>query len=95
MVINDLHIVCIPIAPDKTDTELIVYFDTRLTLPVAFQLLKMISWQCNQILFFLRVMKDDQFSVCLPVNGWWDLSRPYLIEDQLCFPAPKCLYHWR
>jgi len=49
VVINDLNVKRIAIAPNETDPILIVDADTVLALPIAFQSFKMIPWKDCQI----------------------------------------------
>lgn len=61
MVINDFHIIDVAIIPDKADSILIVDANAMLALPVAFQRLKPISWQCGQKLKCRRCVKHFEF----------------------------------
>jgi len=49
VVINYLNVECITIAPNETDSILIVDADAVLALPIPFQSFKMIPWKDCQI----------------------------------------------
>jgi hypothetical protein len=64
MIIDDLDPFRRAFAPEEADSPLIVDPDIMLTLPVAAQSLKPVSWNCRQVLQFLRVVQHPQLPPC-------------------------------
>ena len=60
MIIDDLDPFRRACAPEEADPPLIVDPDTMLTLPVAAQSLKPVSWNCRHVLQLLRVVQHPQ-----------------------------------
>ena len=79
MIIDDLDAFRRAFAPDEAESPLIVDPDAMLTLPVAAQSLKPVSWNCRHVLQALGVVQHPQlppghgsnvaeFAVLLPVK---------------------------
>jgi hypothetical protein len=60
MIVDDLNIFRLAFAPDEADSPLIVDPNTVLTLPVAAQSLKPISWNCRHVLQFPGIVQHPK-----------------------------------
>jgi hypothetical protein len=68
MIIDDLDLMRVAVAPDEADAPLIVDADRPFAFPVPPQRLKPIAGRHPQILELLRVMQDEQLSTGLPLD---------------------------
>src|SRR5262249_12032514 len=60
VIINDLHVIDVAIAPFKTNAPLVVNANTVLALAVAGQFFKMVGWWYTQILQRVCAIKELQ-----------------------------------
>lgn len=63
MIINDLNLECVPVAPNETDAILIVDANTVLSLPIPLQSLKMISGENREITQHMGGMQLHELSL--------------------------------
>jgi hypothetical protein len=64
MIIDDLDAFRRAFAPDEAESPLIVDPDAMLTLPVATQSLKPVSWNCRQVLQPIGVVQHPKLPPC-------------------------------
>jgi hypothetical protein len=69
MVVDDFHFVTISIAPDKTDSPLVVDPNRMLSVAIASQNFQLISGRRCQYMQLRRCMKLEQFANCDTLNG--------------------------
>jgi hypothetical protein len=92
MVIGDLYFVGVPVLPDETDATLIIYPDTVLPLPVAFQGFQTVAGNCGQVAERFRLIQMDQ----LAERRLFDepeLPRRYLLKQLFGRGVSKSLNH--
>jgi hypothetical protein len=63
MIINNLNLKCVPVAPNETDAILIVDANTVLPLPIPLQSLKVISRKNCEITQHMGGMQLHEFSL--------------------------------
>jgi hypothetical protein len=67
VVINDLRVIDVAIAPFKTNAPLVVDANTILALTIAEQFFEVISWWYTQILQRFRTIKEPKLPPRTPV----------------------------
>jgi hypothetical protein len=60
MVVYDFDFVDVRLAPDKTDSELVVDADAVLALAIAFERFQTIAWRDSQLVKLNNAMKDAE-----------------------------------
>jgi len=69
MVIDNLHIVGIPVAPDKADAPLIVDANTVLPFSVAFKRFQVISWGRSKVTKLRSHVQLPEFPLYHPLDS--------------------------
>jgi hypothetical protein len=93
MVINDLHVIGIALAPFKTNTPLVVDANTVLALTVARQFFEVVGWWYTQILQRVSAIKQLKLPPYTTLNVLRQLARE-LAPKQFCgFFVLKALDH--
>ena len=69
MVINNLHIVDVPVAPNKADAPLIVDANTVLPFSVAFERFQMISRGRGKVTKLRGNIQLPEFPLCYPLES--------------------------
>ena len=93
MVINDLHVISIALAPFKTNAPLVVDANTVLALTVARQFFEVVGWWYPQILQRVCAIKEFKLPPCTTLDGLRQLARE-LAPKQFCgFFVRKTLDH--
>jgi hypothetical protein len=92
MIICNLHVVGVSVAPHKTDTPLVVDADTVLARTVTFQLMKSVTRRHSQIhQVFGRVQHQKLSSRWL--SNVHELTNILIVEKPLRVGALKGPYH--
>ena len=68
MVVGDLDVLRLFIFPVETDAPLVIDADAVLTLPISFQLLKLIAGRREQVAEILGIVQVDQFASRDPLH---------------------------
>ena len=100
VIIHNLHVVGIAIAPDKTNAPLVIDADAVLAFPVTFQGFQMIAGRRPQIAKFGRDIQLPQFSLSdalksqksfdgSPVMNLLGLSRPEGLDHPSAYNAKR------
>ena len=93
MVINDLHVISIALAPFKTNAPLVVDANTVLALTVARQFFEVVGWWYPQILQRVCAIKELKLPPCTTLDVLRQLARE-LAPKQFCgFFVRKTLDH--
>lgn len=91
MIIDDLHVVRVAIAPLEAQPPLIVDTDAREAGPIASELLEPIPRRNAKIREFVGGVQDQE----LPKSGATQLGRPpanrFTLEDALCVTLTEAL----
>jgi hypothetical protein len=93
MIVDDLHLIGVSVAPLKTHPPLVIDADAMLPCPVARQLLQPIARRDSQISEFIGSVQDQQ----LTKSGTLKLRRPAPYgetgKDSLRVTVSKALDH--
>ena len=93
VVVDDLDVVRIAIAPTKADAPLIVDTDAVLAGPVALELLQAITRRHSQVFNCLRGVDRDELSEHYATQIRWEPADGVAGEQALCVPVSKALNH--
>ena len=69
MIIHDLNIPSIAVAPNKTDSPLVINADAVLTLAVPVKRLQTVAWRGSQISQFHNAVELAQLSLSIALDG--------------------------
>src|SRR5205085_8638615 len=93
MVINDLRVIDVALAPFKTNAPLVVNANTVLTFTVTEQFLEVIGWWYAQVLQRLCAIQDLQLSPRYTLNVLRQLARELALKQLCGFFVLKALDH--
>ena len=92
MIVDDFHIVTMALAPDKTDSPLIIDPNRVLPFPIASQCFQLISRRRSQDAQLRRSVKLEQFPQGDPLNGT-EPPAVVIVKELLSFLRAKILNH--
>jgi hypothetical protein len=93
VIVDDLHLVRVSIAPSEADSPLIVDPDAMLTRPIAPQRFQPVAGRYAQEVQRCRGIHLNQFPQCDPQQIWRQSSRRHAAEKFFGFSVGKALNH--
>jgi hypothetical protein len=93
MIINNLNIVRIALAPNETNAPLAVDANAVLAFSAAFQRFQPVSRRHNQFAQFRGGMKRKQFPPRGPLNRWRQPAGQFRPKNPLCLRTGKAGDH--
>lgn len=93
MIIDDLHIIGVTLAPLEADSPPLIDSDTVLPFATSGQLLKAVTWRPPQIRQLLRSVENEEFAARAPYDVTWKAARLEAVEDLLRLLIPKAPNH--
>ena len=93
MVVDDLDVPSLIIAPDKTDALLVVDTNAELTLPVAAQRFQPIARRYSQIVEQRGRINRQQLGTSPPLDLLWEVADGVADENRRCAFVGKALDH--
>ena len=81
MIIDDLHIVGVTLAPPEADSPPLVDSDTVLPFPITGQLLETVTWRYPKIRQFLGSIEDQKLATRHPYDVVREAPRREPVED--------------
>ena len=93
MVIANLHIMCVALPPDETDTPLFINPDAILTFSVSGQFFKPVSRWYFQIIKALGGIEQKEFPVGCALEIRRETLDVYPVENILRSSVPEILGH--
>jgi len=88
VIVHDFDVVSVTVAPDKTNPVLIIDADAMLTLPVASERFKTISWKNNQVAKLMCRVQLLELSLRHPRDAL-EPTTAAADKEKLCFPIAK------
>src|SRR5580704_3734746 len=92
VIICNLHVVGVSVAPHKTDTPLVVYADTVLPRTITFQLMKSVTRRHSQICQTFGRVQHQKLSSCR-LSNVHKLTNILVVEKPLRVGALEGPYH--
>src|SRR4028118_1069870 len=93
MVVDDLHVVSVPVLPDEAQPVAVVDPDGVLALPIPGELLQAVAGRHAQVVHVLGVVQLHEFPQGLPLQVRRERLRPPPPPDPRGLLLPEALYH--
>jgi len=93
VIVDDLNVLCVAIAPDETDSPLIINPDAVLPPSVSGEGFQSVSRWNAEIFKLYTAVQHPQFPQGCLLNIGRQPSRILAMEDRLRFPTPETFDH--